>query len=331
MLRKNNVILFVFFLIIVLVASACGANEGDIASEVNEVEDVNVTSENVEVVDTSYIVNHAMGETVIPDTPERVVILTNEGTEALLALDVKPVGAVQSWLGDPWYTHIENQMGGVVNLGTEMEPAIEEIIALEPDLIIGTKIRQEQIYEQLSAIAPTVFSETLKGEWQENFDLYAEALNKKVDGEEIIFQFNQRIEDFKQKAEKELEKEVSIIRFLPGTARIYHKQSFSGVILDQLGIKRPIVQNVDDFMVEVSKESIPDMDGDILFYFTYDDGSGQGTQTEEEWLNDPLWNNLNVVKEGNVHKVSDAIWNTAGGVLAANIMLDELFKIYEIE
>jgi iron complex transport system substrate-binding protein len=29
--------------------------------------------------------------------------------------------------------------------------------------------------------------------------------------------------------------------------------------------------------------------------------------------------------------VDDAIWNTAGGVLAANLMLDEIYQIYEIE
>ncbi|MED3855592.1 iron siderophore-binding protein, partial [Priestia megaterium] len=41
----------------------------------------------------------AMGKTEIPKTPKRVVVLTNEGTEALLAMGIKPVGAVQSWLG----------------------------------------------------------------------------------------------------------------------------------------------------------------------------------------------------------------------------------------
>src|SRR5262245_58775697 len=48
-------------------------------------------------------ITHAMGETVVKGTPLRVVVLTNEGTEALLALGVKPVGAVKSWTGDPWY------------------------------------------------------------------------------------------------------------------------------------------------------------------------------------------------------------------------------------
>lgn len=43
-------------------------------------------------------VEHAMGKTEVPANPKRVVILTNEGTEALLELGVKPVGAVKSWI-----------------------------------------------------------------------------------------------------------------------------------------------------------------------------------------------------------------------------------------
>jgi iron complex transport system substrate-binding protein len=69
------------------------------------------------------------------------------------------------------------------------------------------------------------------------------------------------------------------------------------------------------------------MEGDILFYFTYEEGDNKATAVEDEWINDPLFQNLEVVKAGNVHKVSDTIWNTAGGVLAANIMLDELEAI----
>ncbi|HEY8416251.1 MAG TPA: iron siderophore-binding protein, partial [Thermaerobacter sp.] len=63
--------------------------------------------------DGGYVVRHAMGETRIPRTPERIVVLTNEATEALLALGIKPVGAVNSWVGDPWYDHIADRMEGV--------------------------------------------------------------------------------------------------------------------------------------------------------------------------------------------------------------------------
>ncbi|MCA1031576.1 iron-siderophore ABC transporter substrate-binding protein [Bacillus timonensis] len=282
-----------------------------------------------------YTVEHAMGTTEIPMTPKKVVILTNEGTEALLALGVTPVGAVKSWLGDPWYDHIATQMEGVEVVGLESEVSVETIAALQPDLIIGNKLRQEQIYDQLTAIAPTVFSETLKGNWKENFELYAKALNKEEEGKKVIANFDERIATMKEKIGDELSSEISVVRFMAGKTRIYYTDSFSGVILNQLGFNRPanlealFADKPDNmFAREVGKEQIPELDGDMIFYFTYETGDGTANQTEEEWTTDALWNNLSAVQAGNVHKVDDAIWNTAGGVLAANLMLDDLEKIY---
>lgn len=277
----------------------------------------------------TYTVKHAMGTTEIKGTPKKVIILTNEGTEALLAMGVTPVGAVQSWTGDPWYDHIADKMKDVEVVGTESELNMEAIAKLQPDLIIGNKMRQEEQYNQLKDIAPTVMAETLRGNWKENFELYAKALNKEEKGKEVLAEYDQRIEDLKSKLGDKLNQKVSMVRFLAGDVRIYHKDSFSGVILDQLGFARPDGQDVDDFAEKgVTKERIPAMDGDVLFYFTYETGDGEANKLAEEWLNDPLFKNLEVAKQDKVYEVSDAIWNTAGGVLAANAMLDDIEKYF---
>lgn len=315
-------LLSILFLISIFLLAACGNNEAE-KTEEKEKETEPKTEE------VSYTIQHAMGETTLDKTPERVVILTNEGTEALLAMGVKPVGAVQSWTGDPWYEHIADDMKDVQVVGVESQVNVEAIAALKPDLIIGNKIRQEAIYEQLKAIAPTVFAETLRGNWQENFKLYAKALNKEEKGQEVLAQYEERIAELKEKLDDKLSMKVSMVRFATGEVRIYHKDSFSGVILDQLGFARPESQNVNDFAERnATKERMPAMDGDILFYFTYDTGDGGATQLEKEWIEDPLFKNLEVSKKGNVHKVDDTTWNTAGGVIAANIMLDDIEEIF---
>ncbi|RXT05244.1 ABC transporter substrate-binding protein [Ammoniphilus sp. CFH 90114] len=273
-------------------------------------------------------IEHAMGTTEIKGTPQKVVILTNEGTEALLALGVKPVGAVKSWTGDPYYEHIAAEMEGVEVVGTESQVNLEAIVALQPDLIIGNKMRQEKVYQQLSAIAPTVFSDTLRGQWKPNFELYAKALNKEEEGRKVIGDFDQRIEEFKTQFADKLNLEVSIVRFMAGKTRIYYKDTFSGVIFEQIGLARPAAQNKPEFADEITKERTPEMEGDILFYFTYDTGDGEANKNEQEWLKDPLFQNLNVVKNNRAYKVNDAIWNTAGGVKAANLLLDDITKIY---
>lgn len=272
-----------------------------------------------------------MGPVKLEGTPQRIVVLSNEGAEAVLALGVKPVGAVKSWLGDPWYAHIANQMQDVTVVGDEMQPNLELIASLQPDLILGVKVRQEAVYKQLSAIAPTVFSETLSGEWQKNFQIYADALNKREQGQTILAEFNKRIEDAKAKLGDKTSAKVSVVRFLPGGARIYFKDSFSGVLLRQLGFARPKVQDKAGLAEEITKERIPEMDGDILFYFVWEDdvNTKTGEKSKLEWQKEQLWKNLNVVKNHKAFEVQDAIWNTSGGILAANLMLDELLQHME--
>ncbi|MEM9797079.1 MAG: iron-siderophore ABC transporter substrate-binding protein [Pseudomonadota bacterium] len=273
-------------------------------------------------------VQHAMGTTIVPADPRRVVVLTNEGTEALLALGITPIGAAQSWTGDPWYDHIEVQMDDAASLGKENQVNLELLAALEPDLILANKQRHEEIYPQLSTIAPTVVSERLRGDWRANFELYAEAVGEVAKGEGLLAAFDARVTDLTDALGPRLDEEVSVIRFMPGHIRIYQKDSFSGFILQEIGFARPELQDVDAFAMRVGKESIPQMGGDRIFHFTYDAGDGEGLANAEDALSDPLWQALPAVKRGDVVPVNDAVWNTAGGILAANLMLDDIARIY---
>ncbi|GGA49782.1 ABC transporter substrate-binding protein [Pelagibacterium lentulum] len=276
-------------------------------------------------------VSHAMGITDVPDNPQRVVVLTNEGTEAVLALGITPVGAVRSWLGDPWYDHIAEAMADVMVLGEESAVNLELLAALEPDLILANMSRQEGIYEQLSAIAPTVVSERLRGDWRINFTLYAEALGKSEDGAAVLARYDARIADLSEALGESLEEEISLARFMSGQTRMYYNDTFAGLALRQLGFARPQTQDKEEFADAITKERIPELEGDRLFYYVYETGNDEGNAQAQDWLNDPLWLALDVVKNGNVHPVSDAIWNTAGGVIAANLMLDDIASIYGVQ
>ena len=310
-MKKLSLLLIAFMLVVL---AACGKTE-----------EKATTSNEDKASEESYTVTHAMGETTIKGQPKRIVVLTNEGVEAVLAMGITPVGAVEAFTGETWYQHTAEQLKDTKPVGNESEPSLEAIAALKPDLIIGNKMRQEKVYDQLSKIAPTVFAETLRGDWQENFKLYSKAINKEDVGQEKLDDYNNRIEELKTTFGDKTQQKVSMVRFMAGDVRIYHKDSFSGVILEQLGFARPEEQDLPDFAEKgVTKERIPAMDGDIMFYFTYETGDKEATKLEDEWINDPLFQNLEVAKANKVFKVSDTIWNTAGGYLAADLMLDDL-------
>jgi ABC-type Fe3+-hydroxamate transport system, periplasmic component len=275
-------------------------------------------------------ITHAMGVTDVPDDPQRIVVLTNEGTEALLAVGITPVGAVRSWTGDPWYAHIAEDMADVTVVGEESAVNLEAIAALQPDLIIGNKTRQEKIYEQLSAIAPTVMAERLRGDWKINMALYTDAAGKGEEGKAALEAFDARAEKLGQELGDALNEEISLVRFASALTRIYYLDTFAGLILDQVGFARPAAQDKQEFADDVGKERIPDFEGDRLFYFIYETGDGAAEAQAAEWTADPLWQNLEVVKAGKAHAVDDAVWNTAGGYIAANLLLDDIERIYGV-
>lgn len=316
-LRKFTKALLVLILVSLL-TSCSGTNKSDSTNNLS----INTSAAE----NSTRTITHAMGTTEIKGTPKKVVILTNEGTEALLALGVKPVGAVKSWEGDPWYSYIKKDMSSVKNVGTEDQVNIEAIASLNPDLIIGNKMRDEKIYDQLSKIAPTVYSDTLRGEWKTNFLFYAKVLSKESKGNDIIKKFDSRVASIAKLAGTKLNTQISLVRFMPGKTRLYLDNTFAGVILKQIGFARPKIQSASGTFIEIGKERLRDADGQVMFYFTYETGKGDGNAREKEWIDDPMFKTLDVSKNNKVFKVDDAIWNTGGGVISANLMLDDIEK-----
>ncbi|PEK39486.1 iron(III) dicitrate-binding protein [Bacillus pseudomycoides] len=318
MTRTKNIFILCIVMLTVMIAG-CGKEEK---------KETNTAAEGKE----SYVIKHAMGETTIKGIPKRVVVLTNEGAEALLAVGVTPVGSTKPRAGEEWYPHLAKDLKDTKVVGTERDVNLEAIMKLKPDLIIGNKMRHEKIYEQLKEIAPTVYAETLRGDWKENFTLYTKAVNKEKEGQKALDDYKKRIEAIKEKLGDKIVSKVSIIRFVPGDVRIYQKNSFSGVVLQDIGFKRPPLQDKDDFAIKgVTKEQIPNMDGDYLFYFTSDkdaNKNNEGNTIAKEWTEDPLFKQLQASKNNKVFEVDEVIWNTAGGIKAANLMLDDIEKYF---
>jgi iron complex transport system substrate-binding protein len=266
---------------------------------------------------------HAMGTTDVPAEPRRVVVLDDGHLNTALAVGVTPVGAVLAFEDGEFPSYLAEQASGIAVVGTISEPNLELIVQLNPDLIIGSNLRHEAIYPQLSAIAPTVFTETVGVTWKENLLLEAEALGREATGRQLLADYDARLADLRQQAAVDLGTiEVSIVRFLAGDVRIYQKASFIGVILEDAGFSRPEAQDVDEFaLTNVSLEQVKLMDGDIMFVTIYGDPAETAM---DQFLGDPVWSTLEVVQAGNVHQVPDEYWMVGIGIIAANLVIDDL-------
>ncbi|TYP70624.1 stalk domain-containing protein [Paenibacillus methanolicus] len=286
------------------------------------------------VLETKKTFTHAMGKTTLNKVPERVVVLFNGGVDISVLLKVKPVGAVESYVEQPWYKYLRAGMSNVKNLGDETQPSVESIVALKPDVIIGSKMRHEKIYSQLSAIAPTIMTEDIYS-WKTNLQTIAEVLNKESISTAFIKDWNNRVADFKSKiGTKARNTEVSIIRFNPdGSARAY-MEGFAYNILDELGFAHPAAQKATGkgFIGVTTKEQINLLDGDYIFDFTTDwVGDGGVYKVQQDWTGSDLWKNLDAVKNKKYYKVDVVSWNMSGGAMAAKMMLDDLYFYFDLD
>jgi iron complex transport system substrate-binding protein len=296
-------------LVAVLVAG-CGGESGDQGSD-------------GETTSGGRIIEHAMGTTTVPENPQRVVVMDTGELDSALTLGVKPVGAVEAVQGEGFPSYLENTEG-IEKVGTITEPNLEKIASLNPDLILSSKLRHEDIYDQLSQIAPTVFTKTTGVVWKENFEVHAKALGKQQKAKEVKENYQSRLQEFQQAMGENPWPTVSIVRFIAGDTRIYQKESFIGTVLEDAGLPRPEPQDVEDFaLMEVSKEAIPKMDGDVIFTTVF--GNEEETAAQEI-TSDQLWQQLDAVQNERVYRVSDDLWMLGIGYTAANGVLDDLNK-----
>jgi len=310
---------------LVLALAACGGAE-------SQTDSASASSGGGEA--QSVTVEHAMGTTEVECAPQQVITLGQGQTDSTLALGVTPVGVVKPWTDD-WYDYLPEQVEQPEVIGTELEPDLEAIAALQPDLILGSKLRHEALYPQLSQIAPTVFSETIGVAWKENVSLWAKALCRENKGEEILAAYEERADEIEQALQEQgkADTEVSIVRFMPDQVRIY-LTGFPGSVIRDVRLDRPQAQQVEDWtsspqLIEISEERIPEMDGDVIFVMVSDEwyaqtGGADVDETMSRWTSTDLWQRLSAVEAGKVHEVNESHWNLGGGILAANAMLEDL-------
>ncbi|KAA6453412.1 ABC transporter substrate-binding protein [Bacillus swezeyi] len=320
---RNNKLVSIMLCVtaLMLLAAGCGSKE--------------TTGEEKEAASSreERVVKHAGGETTIKGTPKRIVTLYQGANDTAVALGLKPVAIVESWDQQPIYEYLRSDLEGTKIVGQELQPNLEEISKLKPDLIIASKYRHEKIYPQLSKIAPTVMDDTVY-EWKDTLHLIADALNKQDKEEELLAEWDKRVEDFKSQMGDKLPIKATITNFRSDHMRVYYN-SYAGSILKELkfeGLDRPADTEGEDWGEKItSKERIPDLNADTIFNFNASKDSELAEKNYEEWTSHPLWKELDAVKNDQVFQVDEVYWSAGAGYKSANLMLDSLYEIYNLK
>jgi len=311
-----------------LVLIGCGSSDEPTTSDAGQ-----DTEENTE----SYTVEHSLGVAEFEEPPEKVVTLFQGANDTAAALGYEPVGIVESWLEPPVYEYLREDLGESTVVGDEIQPNLEEIAALEPDVIIATQSRHEEIYEQLSGIAPTVVIDELN-DFKMTLDVMGETLAVEDEAEALLSRWDERVDHFKSEMEQIEEEPLtrSVINFRSDSLRLF-VGGFPGSVLEDAGFEIPENQqeayDADEAFIELTNtESIPELNSDQFFiYLQSNQDSDELDESWDLWTEHPLWEELDAVENDQVEMVDEVTWSMGAGYIAANHMLDDLYDIYGIE
>ena len=136
-------------------------------------------------------VQHALDPltgTKVPGLAERPMTLSADTLGDTLALGLRPVRAALPGGRLPGYLRGEAAGIEVVSPVTKLDLAATE--AADPDVILGTKEADGDLYDRLSKIAPTIMSEG--DNWKLNLRLHGEALGRTNDAEKLLIDWDNR-------------------------------------------------------------------------------------------------------------------------------------------
>lgn len=266
------------------------------------------------------LVRHDKGETAVPVEPKRVVVLDSPQLDAALSLGVTPIGATRSGEDEGLPAYLSDQTAGVELVGTIESPNIEAVAALRPDLILSATVRHDELYDEFSAIAPTVYAAGSGTNWREGFALVAEALNRVEQGQAALADFDAQADRIGE-AIGVAGRRASIVRFLPDETRIYGPSTFSGSVLSDVGFALPQLEYDEYSIAYISPEQVEQANADVVFSATYGDPeeSTRGAVTA-------LWGNLSAVRDGCQFDVEDGEWMIGIGLIGARKILADLDK-----
>lgn len=272
----------------------------------------------------------------IPEELESVVALEYSFVEALAKLELNVTGIADDKGKNNLENSIKHLVGNYTSVGSRLEPDTELIKKAEPQLILADKTRHESIFEKLNTAAPTVLLESFDANYDQSIETFkqiAELVSKEDKGRELVVQHNEKVEDLSK--DIKLDKDVSTIAAVPTHDGLYvhASHSYVGQFLQKVGFNGSIPEDMENHLPEYMGADYLKVDTDrfasfnperILIMVDEDNKADYEKLKESE-----AWSNIEAVRNDRVHDVNRERWAKYRGLIASELILEDLTNIEE--
>lgn len=255
------------------------------------------------------------GPLTLQRPPQRIVSTSVTITGTLLAIDAQVIGSGATSRNST----VSDDQGFFVQWGQEArarnvkplyitEPNAEAIAAASPDLIVIAATGGDsalKLYDQLSAIAPTLVIDYGDKSWQQLAEQLGVATGREKEAHEVVDRFEQRVQAIKQTITLPPQPVSALVYYEDGRGvNIWTRASAQGQLLSELGFQLAELppnlptetsQGKRRDIVQISGENMADsLNGKSLLLFSADE------KTVGNLMNNPFLRHIDPVVQQHV-------------------------------
>ena len=267
---------------------------------------------------------HDFGTTKLKKVPKRIVILDNLYGEILNPLDITPVGATTGQADSQEFSILFKKQykdAKVVSVGWQGSPDLDKIAELKPDLILMTG-EQEDLYEELSEIAPTVGYQI---NTDENWDYHetslkvAEIFDKRDEMKKDLDRLDAREAVFAENVKAKFgDQKLMYLRVTDNDVRYYAYGHF-GYLYDTYHFNRAETFNPDDMFQVIDPDKLKDINPDLLIV-----QADSQELLENKLKNNPVWSSLKAVQNNKVIYADYSTYMLGFGIVSQEAIMKQI-------
>jgi iron complex transport system substrate-binding protein len=289
------------------------------------------------------VVDESGAEYTFEQPVERIVCLSAACIDDLYTIGLEPI-AIADWIIE-FYRELYGEVPEdlpIVASGGGYSPDVEQIIALEPDVVMGLLGAHDAVRDPLEATGTIAFLLAAPNNADETIEalrLTAAITGQQLEAEDAITAFNQRVAAYQEA--------------VPGDASVMLVNSFVGN--EVVYVETPAAQNCAMFeayglascpfelpqsagafatfgFAEITFEAILEVDPEFIFFIGYNDLGQQAPEVVAALEENPLWSALSAVQDERFYSAIPILYNGTNGLSLLGLTLDDAMqKLYPDE
>ncbi|WP_138755374.1 AraC family transcriptional regulator [Paenibacillus sinopodophylli] len=344
---KSKEMILVAAMSLMLLLSACSSNApvNNTATQTAQSQNQeanNTESKGAEAVAQTRIVKTDTGDIEIPADPQRIVYLVGNNVGDILPFEKTVVGVDK--YGDPSMRPEEwKQQWGQLVTEAKVVPSddLEGIMALEPDLIIGSATWTSSSQEQLSKIAPTIFYNEMST-LEERMTFFGEVFGMPEQAKQFIAKYATKVEAAKQRLVDAgiYDKKIVFLQGVEEGSPGLQGDKTRGIIYEDLGMRAPEIIEKEFFNREnpksegfyspISLEVVSKYlnEADIIAYSNFDPNV---EELEKKLSSVEIWKTIRAVTGANItyYSTTDTLndYDYASRLISLDTFVDALLQL----